>query len=147
MKNLIVLQITVFMFMAPILPVHAAMYKYIDSDGNVSYSQTPPADQPYKTIKSKVYKPVTKKARAKTKSAKESIQSGTDSKTGDKIVDDELAKNKKLRAENCKKAKQNLELFTVYKRLKGKDGEYYRVKDDERTNQIKLAKKNIKEFC
>jgi len=125
----------------------AKLYKSVDADGNVTYSQSPPETGNYETIKVKKYKPVTPDASQRSLKAIQSIKQGADARKENDLVKNELKKNSKIQEENCNIAKKNLRLFTVYKRLKNEKGEYYRVPDDERERRIKAAKENIKQFC
>lgn len=125
----------------------ATMYKSVDKDGNVTYSQSPPKTGHYEKIKAKKYKPVAPDATQKSLDAKKSFEQGTQTRNENDLVKSELEKNKKIQQQNCEIAKKNLRLFTVYKRIKKEDGEYYRVDDNERAQRIKTAEGNIKEFC
>ncbi len=125
----------------------AAMYKSVDEEGNVSYSQSPPKSGNYKTITVKKYKPTSPDAAKRINDARKSIEQGTEDRKQNKLLKAELDKNKKIMADNCKIAKKNLRLFTVYKKLKNEQGEYYRVTDTERAQRIKAAKENIKQYC
>ena len=121
-------------------------YKWIDENGNVVYSQQPPEDKPYETIKTKntttqISTPSPTSSFA-TKVKEESEESQLDSK-----VEQEAAKNEELRAANCKAAKNNLETYTVYRRIQNEDGEIIRLDDNERAKRIQEAKDAIKEFC
>jgi len=125
----------------------AALYKSIDEDGNVSYTQSPPKTGTYTTIKVKKFKPASSGVAKKTMDARKSIEEGAEARKKNKLVKTELAKNKKIQQQNCKSAKNNLRLFTVYRKLKDEKGEYYRVTDTEKAKRIKTAKENIKQFC
>ncbi len=125
----------------------AAMYKSVDEDGNVSYSQSPPKTGNYKTITVKKYKPTSPDAAKRIQDARKSIEQGTANRKQDELLKTELDKNKKIMEKNCNIAKKNLRLFTVYKKLKNEQGEYYRVSDTEREQRINAAKENIKQYC
>jgi hypothetical protein len=140
----LVLTLLIFIFSTT---SYATLYKSVDEDGNVSYSQTAPKSGNYEKIKVKKYKPVPVDAAQKSQSAKETFSKGEQERNENDLLKSEKDKNKKIMQENCEIAKKNLRLFTVYKRLKNEDGEYYRVPDDERARRIKAAEDNIKQYC
>jgi len=129
------------------ITANATLYKSVDADGNVTYSQSPPKTGNYKTIKVKKFKPVPANASQKSLAAKKLFEDGAKVREENELVKSELKKNRGIQKKNCDSAKQNLRLFTIYKKLKNDKGEYYRVTDTERARRIKTAKGNIKEFC
>ncbi len=124
----------------------AATYKWVDDQGNVHYSQYPPPDKQYERLNIKTPRPSPSSDPAPTGAAQPTTGT-TGSGTSTKLVEDELAKNKALREQNCKSAKKNLEIYTVYKRFKDKDGNIVRMDDAERQQKIDESKRNIEEFC
>ncbi len=146
MKYFIGISFTLTIFLTSSLS-YATLYKYVDEDGNVSYSQAPPKSGNYKTIKVKKFKPVAPDAASKSLKAKESFAKGAKQREENDLVKAEQQKNEKILKENCAIAKKNLRLFTIFKRLKNEKGEYYRVTDTERAQRIAAAKENIKQFC
>ena len=69
------------------------------------------------------------------------------SSSSSEVVKEELSKNEEIRAKNCEAAKKNLEIYTVYKRYKDKEGNVVRMDDDERLKKIEESKQHISEFC
>ena len=132
---------------------HAATYKYQDQDGRTVYSQHPPASGPYQVIdtpKSNKYGADGSKA-AKSKPDKPSLKDRV-SKIGEKNkqnkdISAETEKNKKLRADNCKNARKNLEVYQVYRRFKDDKGNVTRISDADRQKKIGEARDAIKQFC
>jgi len=142
--------IALLILSAPILS-HAAMYKYQDAQGNWVYSQHPPADGDFKTIKpdkkSRSSRLSSEERDAKVKKARESvIGTPEDNKEKSKVAA-ESAKNADLRKESCAKSKEALTALQVYRRFTDKDGKTIRLDDDERAKRIQSAKDNIKQFC
>ncbi len=116
----------------------AGLYKWVDNDGNVHYSQKRPRNQQYKRLKAPpsapenskpLYQPVTEENKSSDTAAKET------------------AKNNKVRAENCAIAKKNLNAYQVYRRIRDKDGNVKVIDDKERAKQIKNAQQDINDFC
>lgn len=116
----------------------AGLYKWVDDEGNVHYSQKRPQDQKYKRLKPPSPTP------EDTKPLYQSTSNKT--KTSD-VVATETAKNEKIRADNCAAAKKNLNSYTLYRRIKDKDGNVSYVDDKVRAQNIEKAKNAIAEFC
>lgn len=158
-----------FTFGLPIAS-QAGLYKYVDENGNVVYSQTPPPSGDYKSVKlpkeSRKQKLTAEEREAKRKKAREAIlgkeqedenaDSGTKSSspTGpsadekeSKLVKDEARKNKKERQELCKRARENKRKLEVYRRFRDEDGKVVRFSDEERAKRLKSANDAIKQFC
>ena len=117
----------------------AGLYKWVDDEGNVHYSQKRPRDQQFERLKAPAPAP---------ESSKPLHQSATptDSKGADTTAA-ETAKNKEIRATNCANAKKNLNAYQVYRRMRDKDGNVTIIDDNERAKQIEQAKQAINDFC
>ena len=122
-------------------------YKWIDENGNVVYSQQPPEEKPYETIKTKRSSTTQISTPSPTSSFATEVKKETEEQKLDQTVEQEAAKSAQLRADNCKAAKNNLETYTVYRRIKNDQGEIIRLDDNERARLIEESKKAIKEFC
>ena len=128
----------------------AAIYKYVDEDGNVTYSETPPPkgdDYEYirkpKTPSGTAAKPAT----PGKSSAAEIIQKGAEEREKSEAIDAELAKAKDTRRKNCEAAKKNLQAYTTFRRFQNDDGSVDRMDDNERMRKIEESKQQIREFC
>lgn len=133
------------------LPVaQAVTYKWLDEQGNVVYSQTPPPDgtayEILDTIKPSRTPPKSAPT-AQTSKAVADLQASEKERKANQDLASEQAKNAELRAKNCASAKQNLETYTVYKRIRQPDGSVKRIPDDERERKIKEYQQAVKEFC
>jgi len=147
--------------------VQAGMYKYVDEDGNVTYSQTPPSTGDYKSIKlpkeatrSGLSKEERDAARQKSRDAimgktidgddtdsEAKADGGDPSKKEEKLVKDETKKNKDERSRLCKQARESKTNLEIYRRFKDKDGNVVRYSDEERAKRLKNANEAIKQFC
>jgi hypothetical protein len=121
-------------------------YKWVDEQGNVHYSQRPPAGSNYEKLKVKTPPPSPGAPQAASKDSA-GTSTGSNNSSGGDVVSDELAKNREIRAQNCEAAKKNLQAYTVFKRIKKPDGTVVRLEDEERARLIEESKANIKEFC
>ena len=116
----------------------AGLYKWVDNEGNVHYSQKRPKNKQFKQIKVPASAPT---------DSTPLYQSETNQNKDNKTVADESAKNEKVRATNCKNAKGNLKAYQVYRRIRDKSGNVTVVGDEERAKKITQAKRNIDNFC
>ena len=116
----------------------AGLYKWVDNEGNVHYSQKRPSNKQYKKIKVPSAAP---------DDAKPLYQKEKPKTSADKTLDEQKAEIKKLKADNCEQAKKSLNTYTVHRRFKGKDGTIKYIDDNERALQIKKAQKAIEDYC
>lgn len=130
--------------------IHAATYKWLDEQGNVVYSQTPPPDgtafETIKTIKPDRTPPPPVPT-PETSRAVADLQKRAEQRSEEQKAAGEKAKEEELRAKNCQAAKHNLKVFTVYKRIRKDNGEVVRIPDDERARKIEEYQKLVKEYC
>lgn len=127
--------------------VGAGTYKWVDEDGNVIYSQQPPAEGQYESLH---VKPSPRQSKGSTSAGKKSrqyLEDATKQRENDAKLKAEVKKSHELRQKNCATAKKQLEFYTVYRRKKDKNGEYVRIPDEERQAGLNEAKTAIKEFC
>lgn len=116
----------------------AGLYKWVDEEGNVNYSQNPPKNTSYKTLKAPPPPP---------KNSKPAYSINEEDAAAEDTIKAESVKNAKLREKNCEAGKNNLRTYQTYRRIKKKDGSVIRVDDKERARQIESAKQLIRDFC
>ncbi len=126
---------TIFIFASS---ASAGLYKWVDSEGNVHYSQKRPRDKQFKRLKAPSPAP---------EDSKPLYKSTEKADKATKTLATENAKNEKIRAANCANAKKRFNTYTVYRRIRDKDGNIKRIDDNERAKQIKQAKQSISDFC
>lgn len=132
-----ILLLTMMMILAS--TASAGAYKWVDSEGNVHYSQYPPKDKPFKTLKAPL--PAPQNTQSPDPETKEKKSNAEDT------IKAETAKNAKIRQENCEIGKNNLNSYQLYRRIRAKDGTVTVVDDKERAHQIESAKQLIRDFC
>lgn len=116
----------------------AGLYKWVDDEGNVHYSQKRPADQQFERLKAPAPAP---------ENSKPLYQTDTNKSKNTNTTAVETAKNKEIRATNCANAKKNLNAYQIYRRMRDKDGNVTVVDDKVRAQQIERAKQAINDFC
>lgn len=118
--------------------VFAGLYKWVDDEGNVHYSQKRPANQQFERLKAPPPAP---------ENDKPLYQSNEPTSTTDETIAAETAKNKKIREENCAQAKKSLSDYQIHRRIRDKDGNVTFIDDNVRAAQIKGAKEAIRGYC
>ena len=126
--------------------ISAGLYKWVDNEGNVHYSQKRPANKQYKRLKAPPPAPANSQPLYNSSKPEKKASKATN-KNPNKTVEAETAKNKKIRADNCVKAKKNLNTLQVNRRIRDKDGNLIIIDDNVRAKQIEKAKQAISEFC
>lgn len=135
------------LFSSFIASANAASYKWLDDNGNVVYSQQPPEGRPYETLKTTKPSSTSVRPTPAEKSFLNEKQKEAEEAKRDSDIQQQVAKGEKMRAENCKAAKYNLEVYTTFRRVTNEQGETVRLDDNERAARIEEAKQGIKEFC
>ena len=125
----------------------AGTYKWVDQDGNVVYSQNPPPEGQYETIRVKPESRKSTNIGGEVNSNKAFLQEADKKRSDDKKIQAATEKSAKIRADNCQNAKNQLEFYTVHRSIKGKDGEYKRMDDKDREQKLQEARQAIKDFC
>ena len=125
----------------------AGTYKWVDEDGNVQYSQHPPASGKYESIRVRPAPRQSADQNNARPSSKEYLDKAASQRKDESRIKQELKKTQDLRKKNCETAKKQLEFYTVYRRKKDKTGEYVRIDDNEKAAGLKEAKQGIKDFC
>lgn len=126
-----------------------ATYKWTDEQGNTVYSQQPPAQGEYERldIRTGTATQGGGSQQGAASSAAESILE--DAKQAEKQADVEAqqARAEEIRRQNCEVAKKNLQVYTVYRRIRDEEGNVKVLGDEERQQKIEEAKQQIEEFC
>ncbi len=126
----------------------APMYKWVDADGNVQYTQSPPpAGQEAQTIKPPPPPPLTtEEAQQRLQNYQESL-SPPDPDKAKNDAEEQAAVREEQR--NCDAAKRNLERYSdsANRRFRKPDGSVQIPTDQEREAEIAKAKQQIKVFC
>ena len=139
--------ITSLLFSLIMASASAATYKWFDENGNVVYSQQPPEGRPYETVKTTKPSSTSPRPTPAESSFMTKQQEKAEEAKKNSTVQQEVAKGEAMRAENCKAAKQNLESYTAFRRVRNEQGEVIMLDDNERARLIEESKEDIKEFC
>ncbi len=131
------------------LAANASMYKWVDKDGVVVFSQTPPEHGSYETLEGQRngYRGNEDADQKKPDAAQEFLKENDKQHKGDAAIKSQEDKAQQRRAEMCETSKKQLEGLTAYRRIREKDGSVRVLDDKERETNIQHAKDNIREFC
>jgi len=122
----------------------AGLYKWVDGQGNVHYTQDPPPQGSFKALPPPPPAPETPAAVEQKPAQAQDTQTSTPLANSD-------AEEKKRQAvadkQNCDVARKNLEIYTRYRRVVNEKGEVVMLDDNERRAKIKEAEEMIKKSC
>ena len=138
------------MVLAALLALSAAapakLYKWVDKDGNVTYSERKPPDVQAEEVKVQGVAPVTNE---EARERLDSIGSKADEERKDREFKEtyaaETAERDARLKENCKTARENLRVLETASRIKDAEGNY--VDESTRESRISQAKQNIADNC
>ncbi len=133
-----------------LLPAAARTYRWVDENGTTIYSQSPPPNGKATIIKPPPPSPSQPgETMKKLKARLDAIDETNKKKNEAKDKEDIAAKNAAIKRQNCENAKKNLTTLEQHARvrLKGEDGSYKMLSEEERTAQIDKAKEAIKNNC
>jgi hypothetical protein len=141
--------VSLILISALYIPVcYAAMYKWVDADGNTQYTQHPPPGD----IQAETIKPPPKvntedalnKLEAQKKEATE-LREGRLKKAEEKSKAEE---NLALEKENCRRGRENLtNLERPHGLIAQPDGSRVRITEEVRQQKLAQAREMIKEWC
>lgn len=135
-----------------ITPAHAKLYKWVDENGNVTYSQQPPPAAQGAKVQSmelRGYKSADPEAGEKLDALKERAESAREDREFAKTESQAAAERKERLAENCKIARQNVRLLKSSARIQDKteDGQTVYLDDAGVAAKLKQAEKQVEDYC
>lgn len=136
--------------LAPFSGSQAKLYKWVDKDGNVTYSQQKPPDVKAETLKLRGVQNIS------SEQAKERLNSITDKAQAERkdrefkaTTTAESQQRDERMKKNCETARQNLRVLKAGVRIKSTDpkagGGY--LSDEQKAAQLAQANKNIEDNC
>jgi isopropylmalate/homocitrate/citramalate synthase len=129
--------------------VSAETYRWVNEEGVVTYSQSPPPDVKAETVEIKSNPPSS--AGSSKKRLEELRQGLADRKEDRELKKAQKKEQQEIAAENkknCATARKNLEQLTALANRLYKTGDnYVRLTEEERQQKMKEAREQIKEYC
>lgn len=129
------------------LSANAQIYKWVDDNGNIQYSQTPPMDRDAQVIRGDHTKgtPLTTEFSLKDKNVEGDIEvKDMKSESGEvSVIDTEKLK------EYCAQQRQNLQVTENTKRMSvlGEDGKITNISDKDKEAKIQEIRANLQKYC
>jgi len=144
---LITILITILLTLPSILC--AETYKWVNEDGVVTYSQTPPPDVDTETVHIKSAPPKSgQSSREKLDNLRQRMADSAEDRELQKTKQKEEKEIAALKQQNCEAARGNLQrLEGLGSRLYKKGGEYMRLTEEERQSLMQEERENIKANC
>jgi hypothetical protein len=147
MKKLHLICLSILLSLNFVSLAQAAMYKWVDKDGHVHYTQKPPADSNYEKLHIKPQQPSSSSSGTTSSGPTYSTPSANDDSNTSAVIKQEETQAAEKRQKICEQAKKALETYTVYRRIRQPDGTVVYLDDNERAKRIQDAKQAIKDFC
>jgi len=127
----------------------AAMYKWVDADGQVNYTQSPPPPG----IEAEALKPPPppanpEEARKQLENRQELLEERREERQEQAQKQAGLAEETAWYEENCKRARQSVSAYSVPNALIAQpDGSRTRITEEARLAGLKDAGERVKEYC
>ncbi|MEM7408190.1 MAG: DUF4124 domain-containing protein [Pseudomonadota bacterium] len=127
----------------------AKIYKYVDENGKVVYSQTKPKGQKVRELKNRARSVSNEEAQKRLEALRNKAQNSRQNK---QLLDkgkDEADALAKREQENCSQAKKNLEILNNSPRVQATDanGKLFYLDSDGLQAKKDEAQAQVKEFC
>ncbi|PUB75707.1 MAG: DUF4124 domain-containing protein [gamma proteobacterium symbiont of Ctena orbiculata] len=127
----------------------AETYKWVNEDGVVTYSQTPPPDAKAETVKIKTAPAGSSgDSRQRLKELRQKLADSAEDRALKKAQKQEAEEIAKENKHYCNVARKNLEQLTALgNRLYKVGDEYLRLTEEDRQRRMQEARDQIKEYC
>jgi len=132
------------------LVAHAAIYKWVDEDGNVVYSQQKPPGYTKVEVLEEPSPPVSdEEAKEQLESLREKAEAAGEERDLKEKVAEEIAEREERIKKNCEIARQNLALLETPARvtLQDAEGNPYFLEEEERQAKIEEARDQVARYC
>lgn len=140
-------QLTVFLLMLTLsVAASAKMYKWVDADGNVTYSERKPPDSKVEEVKLRGVTAVSaEQARTRLDGLKGPAEETKKDREFKQTASSETMERENRIAENCKTYRQNLRVLKNSPRIKDSDGNF--LDDSGRQAQVAKTQAEINATC
>jgi hypothetical protein len=128
--------------------LNADTYKWIDEEGVVTYSQTPPPRQGVERVKIRGAKSGSDESSARLDQLRQRLADSAEDRQIAKQQREEAKAEEKRKRQNCEAARSNLrKLEGLGNRLYQTEGEYRRLSEEERQSLMQKEREHIKANC
>ncbi|MEJ2453363.1 MAG: DUF4124 domain-containing protein [Candidatus Thiodiazotropha sp.] len=145
MKNLL---LACLLILGP-QPLLAETYKWVNEEGVVTYSQTPPPSGEAERVKLRETTPSgSQSSQTKLNKLRQQMADSAEDRELEKQEQEKADKEKKVKQQNCQSARDNLrKLEGLGNRLYKMEGEYRRLSEEERQRLMQQEQEHIKANC
>jgi len=146
-KNPLLQLIAITLLLLAASSTMAAMYKWVDDEGNIHYSQTPPMERQSEQIeKPRMPAPPPKADAAPADTTTAEPTAGTESEGPS---EEEIRAEKERVAEECRRARQWISEIENKPRLRVRDdsGNLRYLTEEERQARLKQAQDYLRKYC
>lgn len=144
----------IVMLLVTALPVHAALYKWIDGHGVTQYSQEPPPSGHYQEMKMQASSPGSEKQPAQQQAQdtppKQPEQDSAVAAPSNTPQDSQyLAKRQAAMRKNCQIARHNLSQLDTHGRIRylAADGTMHVMTEEEKQAKLAENRQMVEEMC
>lgn len=124
----------------------AKLYKWVDEQGNVTYSERKPPDRQVEEIKLLGVPTVSnEQARQRLEQLNEKAETATKDREFKKTVTAEVAEREERLKENCEIARQNLRVLENSSRVQDQSGQF--MDDAQREARLAQTRKEVENNC
>lgn len=131
-------------------PANAKLYKWVDEEGNVSYSERKPPNRKVETVKLRgVHAPGAEAAREKLEKTQDDVEQARKDREFEATIASEMKEREERLAKNCEIARENLRILRIAPRIKGKDadGNDYFLDEKAVGSKILQSQNQVRDYC
>ncbi|HEX9583704.1 MAG TPA: DUF4124 domain-containing protein [Gammaproteobacteria bacterium] len=134
---------------APLAPTQAKLYKWVDEDGNVTYSERKPPDQSATEIKIRPAPATPEQSRQQLEGLKDKVETGQMDRDYAKTAATEDQAHAEQFKKNCEIARQNKRVLENTSRIQDqdKDGNSYFLDQQQVSTKLEQTNKQIELYC
>lgn len=131
------------------LPSQAKLYKWVDENGNVTYSERKPPDQSATEIKVRTAPVTQEQSRQQLEGLKEKVETGQKDREFAKNAAAENQAHAEQFKKNCEIARENRRILQNSSRIqdKDKDGNTYFLDQQQIETKLEQANKQVELYC
>ena len=124
----------------------AKLYKWVDDQGNVTYSQLPPPQSGAESVELKGIEGVSSdEAQQRLDGLREKAETARKDRQFKANYSSESKQRDERLKENCEVARQNVRVLETAARIKAEDGSF--IDDSQRSDRLAAAKQQVEDMC
>jgi hypothetical protein len=125
--------------------VPAKLYKWVDEEGNVTYSERKPPDVQAEEIRVRVPAVTSEQAESRLEQLNERAETARKDREFKETYAAESAEREARLRQNCETARENLRILETAARVKDAEGNF--IDDSQREARMQRARQDIEDNC